>query len=64
MLFRSKDGEIINIDRLNYLTDKEYINNLLKICYNKRIENIEENLDIGQICKKFLKENNIPNIDN
>lgn len=69
MLFRDKNGKIININKLDYLTDNLYISRILEVFNNKIInnkiinnENYEQSILV--IVNKFLKENNIPNINN
>tara|TARA_B100001093_G_scaffold440048_1_gene440359 strand:- start:421 stop:615 length:195 start_codon:yes stop_codon:yes gene_type:complete len=63
MLFRDKMGKIININKLDYLTDEMYVSQILEIFDNKikSEENYEQPISV--VVNKFLKENNIPNID-
>ena len=71
MIFRNlNDNNLKSINKLDYLTDKEYIEELKNIFNyeNKKINteintetNTEINLEIN--IKKFLEKNNIPNIE-
>lgn len=64
MLFRDKNGKIININKLDYLTDSLYVSRILEVFNNKIINNEKCDESISFIVNKFLKENNIPNINN
>lgn len=64
MLFRDKNGKIININKLDYLTDSLYVSRILEVFNNKIINNKKCDESISFIVNKFLKENNIPNINN
>jgi len=69
MIFRNKNNnKLVNITRLEFLNDKEYIENILSI-YSldinfknsfKEIETSAEKIDSIQL---FLKKYDIPNIE-
>lgn len=69
MIFRKKlDHKLVEINRLNFLNDKEYIENIL-IVYNlnEKIENQAEkenkkNNEKNDEFNDFLKKYEIPNI--
>lgn len=63
MLFRNKDGKLVNINKLDYLTDKEYIDQIL-LNFNYALKNNNEDKSIQNKIINKLKEYNIPNIDN
>jgi len=63
MLFRDNKGKLININRLDYLNDNLFISEILKIFDNKMNTEIKD-IPISVIINNFLKENNIPNINN
>lgn len=63
MLFRNKEGKLVNINKLDYLTDKEYIDQILLI-FNYALKNNNEDKSIQNKIINKLKEYNIPNIDN
>lgn len=67
MLFRTKTGELKEIKKLDYLTDTKYINEIIKV-YNIDLDNNNDNNnDINlnySAVNKFLKEYNIPQINN
>lgn len=63
MLFRNKEGKLININKLDYLTDKAYIDQILLI-FNYGLKNNNDDKSIQNKIINKLKEYNIPNIDN
>ena len=63
MLFRDRFGNIKEINKLEYLTDKEYISNLLYV-FNYYLINEKNTNENSNIIQNLLKNNNIPNINN
>jgi len=61
MLFRNLKGELIVINKLDYLTDNDYIDNIL-LNFEYSLKNNEDNIK-NKIINK-LKEDDIPDINN
>lgn len=69
MIFRNKNNnKLVNITRLEFLNDKEYIENLLSIYsldinFNNSFKEIETSAEKVDSIQLFLKKYDIPNID-
>ena len=69
MIFRNKNNnKLINISRLEFLNDKEYIENILlvyslDINFNNCFKEIETSAEERDSFELFLKKYDIPNID-
>jgi|OM-RGC.v1.034712397 hypothetical protein len=69
MIFRNKNNnKLVNITRLEFLNDKEYIENLLSIYsldinFNNSFKEIETSAEKVDSIQLFLKKYDIPNIE-
>lgn len=69
MIFRNKNNnKLVNITRLEFLNDKEYIENILSaysldINFNNSFKDIETSAEEKDSFQLFLKKYDIPNIE-
>ena len=69
MIFRNKNNnKLVNITRLEFLNDKEYIENILSIYsldinFNNSFKEIETSTEEKDSFQLFLKKYHIPNIE-
>jgi len=69
MIFRNKNNnKLVNITRLEFLNDKEYIENILSIYsldinFNNSFKEIETSAEKVDSIQLFLKKYDIPNIE-
>ena len=69
MIFRNKNNnKLINISRLDFINDKEYIKNILSVYsldinFNNSFKEIETSAEEKESFQLFLKKYDIPNID-
>tara|TARA_B100001287_G_C22227995_1_gene320116 strand:- start:296 stop:514 length:219 start_codon:yes stop_codon:yes gene_type:complete len=69
MIFRNKnDNKLVNIKRLEFLNDKEYIENILSVYsldinFNNSFKEIETSAEEKDFFQLFLKKYDIPNIE-
>ena len=69
MIFRNKNNnKLVNITRLEFLNDKEYIENILSVYnldinFNNSFKEIEISAEEKDSFQLFLKKYDIPNIE-
>jgi hypothetical protein len=69
MIFRNKNNnKLVNISRLEFLNDKEYIENILSVYsldinFNNSFKKIETSAEEKDSFQLFLKKYDIPNIE-
>jgi hypothetical protein len=69
MIFRNKNNnKLVNITRLEFLNDKEYIENILSVYsldinFNNSFKKMETSAEEKDSFQLFLKKYDIPNIE-